>query len=54
MKYVTPLSFIIATNESGDINATQNGVDIPGKYLDLGRHMLEINPTAGPAYIFKR
>ncbi len=54
MKYATPLSVIITTNESGDIKATQNGVDIPGKHLDPGRHMLEINPTAGPAYIFKR
>jgi len=50
-KYATPLSVIVNTNGVNDITVTQNGVNIPSKHLDSGRHMLDIDPTAGPAYI---
>ena len=50
-KYATPLSVIVSTNGAKSITVTQNGVEIPSKHLDSGRYMLDINPTAGPAYI---
>ena len=50
-KYATPLSVIVNTNGVDNITATQNSVEIPSKHLDSGRHILDIDPTAGPAYI---
>jgi peptidoglycan/xylan/chitin deacetylase (PgdA/CDA1 family) len=50
-KYATPLSVIVSADGVDSIKATQNGVDIPVKPLGSGKHILDIDPTAGPAYI---